>query len=532
MKKRVVIACISSCLLSGYAVATPSGSGAVVLGVKPMLSNATTPANTSASGNVAEVAATIMETSKHDPTKDTALFKAPDALVAPSGEIKTVDDLAAVMQAFKKEKIAEIQRNLVALEKKLEEAEQVLSAMKNGDADALKKLAYWARVRAALDGERQVLLAIRTMPERMRSPVEVLQYGYDEAKNTITILQAMEPDANGEGSKSKDNVKISLDKFVKNRAKAPAADNEKNLREARDNLANYYDLVMDLYKDFGRMLDGLWLISANDFKKQKEEEINILQERITADQGTAAGEKTIVLEGDNSSGSLSGSAILDKRIAEMVQRKDDAVIQALDHVDRHKRRIEKCHRQMKSIWKEDGKVVDKTELIAQRKIDWQEALGDESEARKVKGNINDLIAAYVAVTNQRHESYSRDQGRTDLEYSLNEARESLGEVVARLRAIDEKDLAASATRVGINALLRESTMLRTQEYMQGSSIFGSVAVGLSKHLSRIKEITPLRAKLEMRLRAVSRIFPGIAATLPIVRVLVNKYAPGMIESWA
>ncbi len=54
---------------------------------------------------------------------------------------------------------------------------------------------------------------------------------------------------------------------------------------------------------------------------------------------------------------------------------------------------------------------------------------------------------------------------------------------------------------------------------------------ISKHLSLFKEMQPVRAEFEMRLRGISRMYPALTVSLPLIRVLVNRFAPGIITEW-
>ncbi len=530
MKIKVVALCVGSCLMNSFAVGSTSvaAAGSLKLPAKPVAFGVEI-----APSVVPEVAVKTAGEALVTAGKEVGALDLKAEL--PKGEaeptdIQDVEQLARVMQAFKAKKVEEYSKNILALQARLDIAEDDLGKLKKNDSDALKKLAYWAKVKAAIDGEKQLLIAVRGMPERMRYPIEELKYGYEEATKTIKILNDM-----AAGDKGRDTMRSSLDAFVAQRNGATPEKLEALLTDARTKILAYYDVMIDLHKDFERMLDGLWVMSAKSFVNQKEEEMFVLQGYVHASQEAAekAGPVVDLAVSGGANDSLSDRKDFEDRCKAIQEKEQDAAAKSLVAIDKYQRQIEKCRRQMKIVWKEDGKEVDKTELIAQRKIDYEEALADEEQSRKVKGKTDELIQAFVKVSNQRHESYRKDQGRLDLEFSLHEARAALEEAVSRINSIDpKKPTETESSRIGITALLRESTLLRTQEYVKTSSLFGSMAVGISKHLSRFKEMVPVRAEFEMRMRAVSRIYPGVGTILPVIRTLVNKFAPGMIESWA
>jgi len=537
MDMRVITLFLGSCLASNSALGSVlSASGSVKLPAKAVASGAqTSPSVVPPASTVKEAGTELVTAGKEvatemaDPDFHNTPAKEPEAA---QDDINSIEKLVKVMQAFKAKKIEEYSKNIVALQARLEKAEADLGELKHNDPAALKKLAYWVKVKAAIDGEKQLLIAVRTMPERMRYPIEELKYGYQEATQTIKVLNDM-----NSNDKSREAVRGSLDAFVAQRNGAAPEKLEALLTDARTKILAYYDLMIDLHKDFERMLDGLWVISAKSFVNQKEEEINILQGYVQK-SAAAAQSATPAVELTSSAaavadGSLSDAKDFESRCRAIQEKEQDAAAKSLVAIDKYKNQIEKCRRQMRMVWKEDGKVVDKTELISQRKLDYEEALADEEQARRVKGKTDELIEAFVKVSNQRHESYRKDQGREDLEFSLHEARAALEEASSHITAIDpKKPTETESSRTGVTALLRESTLLRTQEYIQTNSLIGSVAVGISKHLSRFKDMVPVRAEFEMRMRAVGRIYPGVGAAMPIIRTVVNRFAPGMIESWA
>jgi len=434
--------------------------------------------------------------------------------VKPSGTITTVEEMKQFMRAFKEAEIASIQNTLLGLEKMLYDTEKKLSDLKGLDPKSL--LVTWAKIRSALDGERQVLAAVKGMPEEMAFPEEELAYGYNQSKKTIELLNS---------KVDKDSVVIALHD-CQSHIKSTDKEKLKNaVTNGRDQLASYYELTISLYDDFVRMIDGLWLTSAHQFVKKKNEEIQSL--KTVFESGSTPAIKALT-----GAEALLGSQKYKQRLEEECKTEEAKIKKQ----EASAGKIEKYRTQQKAIWQNDGAVVGKRELIEQRKADWQAAQAAEKEARSAKGENDTWIEKAIAVTNEAWDAYIKDQGRYDLEQVINKARETLREIVVQIRAIDENDLDTDASRVGIKMLLHEAGVFNQTKYIGekalGNSFFTHVATGLSKHIALFKEMKPISSEFEMRLRAVGRMYPGIAIALPTVRWLANKYAPGIVDVWA
>ena len=258
------------------------------------------------------------------------------------------------------------------------------------------------------------------------------------------------------------------------------------------------------------MLDGLWLISGSAFQRQKEVEMDAYT-AVRSQQEDAPGGGQAGANGNEFKTFLAALKEKDKTLFEKT----------------YDPRVAKWQQQKRVIWEKQGNAIDREELIAQRMIDWENAKADEAAVRTLKGNTNTLIAQAVNNTDQCYKNYCKDQGRADLEKAIHEARRALEEVVDQLRAITD-DNKTDASRRGVRVLLREATLLRTTHV---GAFFGRVGSWFGKHLSLFKDITPLRSEFEMRLRAVGRVYPGVALVAPFVRVLANHYAPGLTDSW-
>ncbi len=416
------------------------------------------------------------------------------------------------IREFKLQEIAAIQKTITTLENMLLQTEKELASAK-GDSSPL--LVKWAKIKSALDGERQVIAAIKGMPEDMSDPVAELTYGYTQAQETIKLLTKDKSVIKEEVSRALENCQ----EYIKKKSPADKENRAKAFKDGRDQLAAYYELAVSLYDDFLRMLDGLWLVSAQGFVKQKNNEIACITKRETFKDYSDANLSSLV--------GYELRLALEMKVSALAAKRDSSA----DAV------IKKYRTQQSAIWQNGGAVVGKRELIEQRKADWQAAQEAEKEVRSVKGAVNErLIQSAVSVTNQAWEAYIKDQGRYDLEQVISQARELLRGIIIQIRAVDENELDAGPSQVGVRVLMHEAGIFNQAKYLGdkalGSSFFSHIATGLSKHISLFKEMKPVSSEFEMRLRAVARMYPGVAVALPTVRWLANKYAPGLIDVWA
>ena len=437
--------------------------------------------------------------------------------------IQNVEEMVVFMQAFKEKEIEEIQKTLAGLERMLYGVEKELAGLAPG-ADPKSLLVKWAKIKSAIEGERQVLAAVKGMPEQMAYPQEELGYGYEQAKKTIELLS--------DASKkiTKESVGQSLKSYQEYAFKQVKDDGKDKKKKAitfgRDELALYYELAIGLYDDFLRMTDALWLTSAHAFVKQKTAEINNLQEQLKPELGIEG--SLVPLQGAGGLISEKMKKRLEKELVD-VKCKEKRMAEC-------KGKIEKYRDQQKAIWQNDGAVVGKRELVEQRRADWNEAKAAENDARTAKGTGTDeWIKFAIEVTNEAWNALVKDQGRYDLEQVIVQARETLRTIVTSIRAIDENDLETESTKRGMRILMHEAGLFNQTKYVNGSlgnSFFNHLAAGLSKHIALFKEMKPISADFEMRLRAVSRMYPALAVALPTVRVLADKYAPGIVDVWA
>lgn len=418
--------------------------------------------------------------------------------------------------------LTSLRRALAATEEKLKKSESSTLA------ESLRQdLILWAQLKAAIEGEEQVLAALSALADDAGPGLTAeVECGYTEAKRVKELFESMADGASGgvaapgEASAAvaptptKEAVVSAIAAFTSQRGNPTDTAYLDALKNARDRLVGYYRVVIELYKDFDHMLDGLWLVSGFAFQRQKDKDLNAHAKAAAPIEASGAGADQPSAEVD--------------RILEFLQAlkshsdKGNDLFQEL-----YAKRPAQWQQQKLVIWEKQGTVVDREELIAQRKIDWENAKVDEAAVRQLKGQIDGLIAGAVHITDQRYKDYCKDQGRADLEKSIHEARRALEEVVDQLRAITD-DNKSDASRRGVRVLLREATLLRTTHV---GAFFGRVGSWFGKHLSLFKEITPLRSEFEMRLRAVSRVYPGVALVAPFVRVLANHYAPGLTDSW-
>jgi hypothetical protein len=507
-------------IVSGLSAATSAVQSAVPVPLKTDLFAETSAANVAATAQ--ETVATKLIGSKKDDSLITQEGVATPVISAGAvgfATLATVDDMRNFMRAFKDVEIEEIQKTLNGLEKMLYAIEKQLTDLKK-DSDPKELLVQWAKIKSALDGERQVLAAVKAMPEAMAFPEEELGYGYDQAKKTIVLLSS-------DKNVTKETVAQDLINY-QNWAFKKIKDAEKDkkieaIKKGRDNLAAYYELAISLYDDFLRMIDGLWLVSGHAFVKQKVSEIENLKQKFEPENGQVL----IALEG------VAGlvSEKLKKRFEAELANEECKKKRNAEYV----KKIEKYRSQQKAIWQNDGAVVGKRELIEQRMADWNEAKAAETDARAAKGVNDDWIKAAVAVTNESWDAVVKDQGRYDLEQVIHQARETLRTLVNSIRAIDENDLETVTTKRGMRVLMHEAGLFNQTKRMNGSlgnSFFNYVTVGLSKHIALFKEMKPISADFDMRLRAVTRMCPGVAVVLPTVRFLADKYAPGLVDVWA
>ena len=436
----------------------------------------------------------------------------------PTGQgITTVEAMAEYMRNFKTSEIALIKANITTLEGLLKEAEDALRAVPANDNN-LSQLAHWAKVQTALEGERKALIAVQAMPEVMRYPVQELKYGYDQAEKTLTALTKI----------NRDNLATVLSDYRARAAKDPSARDKATrdaLKKARNQLALYYECVLSLYADFLQALDGLWLLSGHALSKQCEENKVYLMQ-------SAAGAGLLQ---PLANGSVHGALSLLSAQPSMhtfresldTERKDS---ESFGNKITTRRKAYENRQQI--IWQGEGySAVGRRELIEQRAAELQEALDDAAEVRKSKTATEDKIRSAAKRVSDARKALDVDQGRADLEELLRSSQDTLREVVKNIRAIDEETpTATEASRVGMQTLLKESFLFKHQKDL-GSPFVNGLFSRIGKHLSLFKEMQPVRAEFEMRLRGISRMYPAFGASLPLLRVLANRFAPGIITEW-
>jgi|GEM_PF-1905469 len=431
--------------------------------------------------------------------------------------ITTVDAMAEYMRNFKTSEIALIKVNITTLEGLLKQAEDQLRAVPAHENN-LSQLAHWAKVQTALEGERKTLIAVQAMPELMRYPVQELKYGYDQAEKTLTAL----------GKMNREQLATILSTYRACAAKDPSARNDATrdaLKEARNQLALYYECVLSLYADFLQALDGLWLFSGHALSKQCEENKVYLMH--SAGQ---AGSPQPLADGQ-------GAGVPQLLSAEPSMH---TFRESFDTVRQHSEafgskistRLKAYEKRQQIIWQGEGySAVGRRELIEQRAAELQEALDDAAEVRKSKIASQDQIRTAAARVSDARKALDVDQGRADLEELLRSSQDTLQEVVKNIRAIDEETpTATEASRVGMQTLLKESFLFKHQKDL-GSPFVNGLFSRIGKHLSLFKEMQPVRAEFEMRLRGISRMYPAFGASLPLLRVLANRFAPGIITEW-
>ncbi len=436
----------------------------------------------------------------------------------PTGQaITTVEAMAQYMQAFKTSEIALIKAHITALEEILKAAETELRAVPANDNN-LSQLAHWAKVQTALEGERKTLIAVQAMPEVMRYPVQELKYGYDQAEKTLTALRQMD----------RDSLATVLSDYRARAAKDPSARDgatRNALKKARNQLALYYECVLSLYADFLQALDGLWLLSGHALSKQCEENKVYLMQ-----SAAEAGSPQLLADAleDGSLSLLSAQPSMHTfRESLDNERKDSVSFGSKISIRRNA-----YEKRQQIIWQGEGySAIGRRELIEQRAAELQEALDDAAEVRKSKTANEDKIRSAATRVSDARKALDVDQGRADLEELLRSSQDTLREVVKNIRAIDEETpTATEASRVGMQTLLKESFLFKHQKDL-GSPFVNGLFSRIGKHLSLFKEMQPVRAEFEMRLRGISRMYPAFGASLPLLRVLANRFAPGIITEW-
>jgi len=412
------------------------------------------------------------------------------------------------------ENIAKLKGALAELEKDLRDASQQPPQINEA---LLEKLTRWAQLNAAVESEKAVLSALLSLSDNDEAARLELEAGRKEIDRVITLFQGEPTGATPQEAQardiSKDAVVADVAKFAQMQRPAhyqPLTDASSKeysdaLLKARDSLMAYYTVLVSVYKDFDHMLDGLWFIAAQSFTGRKSIEIQAL--------AAAAVGQPVAQNADDDAAFFSAWWQIEPG-RDALRAKFEA-------------RQARALQQKQVVWEEINKIANREELIAQRKIDWENAKADEVEVRTLKGVNPDLIQQAMRITNQKYEAYCKDQGRVDLEKTIQEARRALEEVLDHLRNVTSED-ATDSSRRGAQVLLREGTLLRTGKYR---AFFGYVGSWLGKHLSLFKEMTTVRSDFELRLRAVGRAYPGVALATPFIRVLANHYAPGLTDSW-
>jgi len=432
-------------------------------------------------------------------------------------QITTVEAMAGYMRNFKTSEIALIKANITTLEGLLKAAEDALRAVPANDNN-LSQLAHWAKVQTALEGERKALIAVQAMPEVMRYPVQELKYGYDQAEKTLTALTKID----------RDTLATVLSDYRARAAKDPSARDKATrdaLKKARNQLALYYECVLSLYADFLQALDGLWLLSGHALSKQCEENKVYLMQS-AAGAGLLQPLADVSVHGALSLLSAQPSMHTFRESLD-TERKDS---ESFGNKITTRRKAYENRQQI--IWQGEGySAVGRRELIEQRAAELQEALDDAAEVRKSKTATEDKIRSAAKWVSDARKALDVDQGRADLEELLRSSQDTLREVVKNIRAIDEETpTATEASRVGMQTLLKESFLFKHQKDL-GSPFVNGLFSRIGKHLSLFKEMQPVRAEFEMRLRGISRMYPAFGASLPLLRVLANRFAPGIITEW-
>jgi hypothetical protein len=413
------------------------------------------------------------------------------------------------MKAFKAGKIIETKSTIQTLEGLLADAEETLRGA--SDLTNLAPLARWAKVQTALEGERKVLSAVQAMPEIMYYPVQELMYGYTQAQQTLTMLDRVD----------REKLATVLSKYRSHAAKDPRARSKETrdaLKEARNQLALYYECVLALYDDFLQALDGLWLLSGHKLTQQCESNKAFLMGVEQA--GKQFDQRAITL------GELANSDMSTLKTTLAAEADSEAFALKMQN------RLKAYEKRAQVIWQGDGySAIGQRELIEQRQAELQEALDDAAEIRKKKGATDPDLQVAVNRVAAARTALEADQGRADLQQLLQSARAALQEVVTRIRAIDDETPdATAASRLGMQTLLKESFVFKHQKDL-GSPFVNGLLGAVSKHLSLFKEMQPVRAEFEMRLRGVLRMYPALAVSLPLIRVLANRFAPGVITEW-
>jgi len=465
-------------------------------------------------------AGTDVEVAKNDLLKPAPVAA---ALQYPA-KIETMEEMAQFMRKFKQDEIVSIERNVRALEKLLDAADQKLEAAAGDKTKLMQNLVYKAKVAAALADERMVLSAVRAMQERMVRPADILSAGYKTSKETIDLLHKVSRDAVAQ----KLEILLAARRQVLRDKGASQSAYAEALSQARDALANYYGLIMNLYGYFQQMLEGLWHASAGMFVRQKESSITEMENALKEMAKAALASRDAIIDLTPAETGAVEEMLVEKdaRVAAIAsaikgQEQQEAALRL-----KYEARIKKYRQQKTGIWQDGGQVIGKQELIAQRKIDWQDAQADERDARVAKGNVESLIQTYVSYTSQMADMYEKDQGRLDLEAVLRSGRSTLEEVITRIRGIDESAPdQTDASVLGVKTLFQEAALFKTHEYTK-SQFMSTMATGIGKQLAFLKEMKPLVTYVQACFSTIVKMCPEFEAVVPCVQVVMNRLMPG------
>lgn len=404
-----------------------------------------------------------------------------DPTLAPQGREQAHDqhdvthERAAVVQKFRAERETAIKLNISNLAAKRNAAEKGLrEAVKTSESNTsgyLGALAHWAKVNAALQEEEEVLAFVSGIPDNVQ-----------DGEITLAVEQA-DAMKNAYGKVEKDYVATKLNAWQKIIKHGPGKDGitlEQGLKEARDAVAAYYEVISGLYRDANQMLEGLWSASAHEFETVKDLEI------------------------------------------------EDALTDAT--------RLTELRIQRASIWQgaDKARVLGKRELVEQRKADLGRALERKKEARKAKGKISDENHPFGASSQKAERcrnAYEKDRGRLAAQEMLLKAHEDLRLTISHIRDIDEKTPdQTEKSRRGVRVLKREAGLVVTPGSMGTSTnIIMRVASVIGRKIGNIAEMEPVRVDFENRVSYLRQIFPQIDFGIAGARWAIRTLAPGLLQ---
>jgi len=439
-------------------------------------------------------------------------------------KINTLADMGVAMRKIKKERMSEIEKGIAALVQHLEATDREIARMASEttiQGGVTQKLVYRAQVQAAIESERLVLDVIRGLPEEMRYPVEELKICLDEAQNTQGKMSELNKAKTREALQHLVETRRS---FMRN-PQGARSQYEEAIASARDRIVTWYSALSQMNRDFLSLLDGLWMLSARAFVQLKNEQIDALKEQTN---NTTADSSLPVRLDDSQGGSmsLSNKDFYSKRAQAMVEACQQDQTRRDKVVNTYTERIKRYQQQKAAVWEEEGKIVAKARLVAERKADFEYAQKDEQEARSFKGKQDELIAHYQTMTTAAWEQHKIAQGRHDLEVLLREAQDTLDATLEQIKAINEKEFDTSdVSREGLAALLREDATFTAEKFV--GNYFMKLGPKLAQHIRTFKEIKPLANEFERCVRGICALSPELGLFIPCVNMLADRYLPGI-----